>query len=41
MMAVVEEDRDKDGNLKKVWVEAVKYVESDTAWINRLLAARV
>jgi type III restriction enzyme len=41
MMAVVEEDRDKDGNLKKVWVEAVKYVESDTAWINRILGHEI
>lgn len=37
LMAVVDEQRDRDNNLKKVWVESVKYVESDTAWINRVL----
>lgn len=37
LMAVVDEQRDNDNNLKKVWVEAVRYVESDTAWINRVL----
>jgi type III restriction enzyme len=37
LMAVVEEQRDKEGNLKKVWVESVRYMESETAWINRVL----
>ena len=31
MLTVLEEERDKDGNLKKVKVESVRYVESDTA----------
>lgn len=29
MLAVVEEQRDKENNLKKVWVEGVRYVESE------------
>ena len=41
LMAVVQEERDKDGNLKKVWVESVKYVESDTAWVSRILGLEV
>ncbi len=41
LMAVVKEDRDKEGNLRKVWVESVKYVESDTAWINRILGQEI
>ncbi|HEY6345582.1 MAG TPA: hypothetical protein VIY49_29130 [Bryobacteraceae bacterium] len=37
LMAVTEEERDKQGNLKRVWVESVRYIESDTAWVNRVL----
>jgi type III restriction enzyme len=37
LLKVLEEDRDKKGNLKKVFVESVKYVESDTALVNRVL----
>jgi len=37
MLTVVEEDRDKDGSLKKVKVESTRYVESDTALLNRVL----
>ena len=33
--------RDKQGNLKKVEVESVRYVESDTALVNRLLGREV
>ena len=35
LIEVLEEERDKDGTLKKVLVESVRYVESDTALINR------
>ena len=37
LIAVIDEERDKENNLKKVWVESIRYVESDTAWINRIL----
>lgn len=37
LLKVLEEERDKKGNLKKVYVESVKYVESDTALVNRVL----
>ena len=41
MVAILEEDRDKDGNLKKVAVESTRYVESDTALVNRILGREV
>jgi type III restriction enzyme len=41
LLTVLEEDRDKPGNLKKVFVESVKYVESDTALVNRVLGREV
>ena len=34
------EERDRQGNLKKVQVEAERYVESDTALVNRVLGPR-
>jgi type III restriction enzyme len=37
MLRVLEEQRDKQGNLKKVFVESTRYVESDTAMVNRIL----
>ncbi|HXJ95241.1 MAG TPA: DEAD/DEAH box helicase family protein, partial [Terriglobia bacterium] len=37
MLTVLDEEREKDGSLKKVKVESVKYVESDTALLNRVL----
>jgi type III restriction enzyme len=37
MLKVIEEERDKEGALKKVRVESVRYVESDTALITRIL----
>jgi type III restriction enzyme len=37
LLRVIEEERDKQGVLKKVRVESVRYVESDTALLNRLL----
>ncbi len=41
MITVLEEDRDKDGSLKKVSVESVRYVESDTSLVNRVLGREV
>ncbi len=37
LLKIVEEDRDKKGNLKKVKVESFRYVESDTKWLERVL----
>lgn len=41
LLTVLSEDRDKEGNLKKVVVESLRYVESDTALVNRLLGREV
>jgi type III restriction enzyme len=41
MVAILGEDRDKEGNLKKVTVESVRYVESDTSLVNRILGREV
>ena len=41
MLKVFEEEREKDGSLKKVKVESVRYVESDTALIGRVLGREV
>lgn len=41
LITVLGEDRDKQGNLTKVHVESVKYVESDTALVNRVLGREV
>jgi type III restriction enzyme len=41
LLAVLQEHRDRDGHLKKVEVESVRYVESDTALVNRLLGRQV
>ena len=38
---VLEEDRDKHGALKKVFVESVRYVESDASLVNRVLGRQV
>ncbi|MFZ2159818.1 MAG: hydrolase [Bradyrhizobium sp.] len=37
ILTVLEEVREEDGSLKEVKVEAVRYVESDTALLNRVL----
>jgi type III restriction enzyme len=37
MVTVLNEERDKAGNLKKVKVESVRYVESDTSLVNRVV----
>jgi type III restriction enzyme len=41
MLTVVEEKPDKDGSLKQVTVESVRYVESDTALLNRVLGREI
>lgn len=41
LLTVLSEERDKQGNLKKVEIEAVRYVESDTALLNRILGREV
>jgi len=41
MIKVLREDRDREGNLKRVWIESYRYVESDTAVINRVLDKQV
>ncbi len=37
LVTVIDEDRDRQGNLRKVRVESVRYVESDTAVVDRVL----
>src|SRR2546426_10402247 len=41
LLKVIEEKRDKQGNLEKVFVESVRYVESDTALIKRVLGREI
>ena len=41
LVSVLEEERDREGNLKKVQVEQVRYVESDTSLVNRILGREV
>ena len=41
LLTVVEEEHEKDGTLKRVKVESTRYVESDTALINRVLGREV
>src|SRR5689334_14205183 len=41
LISVVEEERDRDGTLKKAKIESVKYVESDTALVARVLGREV
>jgi type III restriction enzyme len=41
LLEVLEEERGSDGNLKRVFVEAERYVESDTALVNRVLGRDV
>jgi type III restriction enzyme len=41
MLTVIEEERDKDGSLKRVKVESTRYVESDVALINRVIGREV
>lgn len=41
LLTVVEEERERDGTLKKVKVESTRYVESDTSLINRVLGREI
>lgn len=41
MLTVLEREDDRDGNLKRVYVEAERFVESDTALVNRVLGRAV
>ncbi len=41
LLTVLEEDRDRDGCLRKVKVESYKYVESDTSLVNKVLGSGV
>jgi type III restriction enzyme len=41
ILTVLEEDRDKQGNLRKVKVESTRYVESNTSVLNRVLGREV
>jgi type III restriction enzyme len=41
LLTVLEEDRDRQGTLRKVRVESVRYVESDTALVNRVIGREV
>ncbi len=41
LVSVIGEQRDKQGNLEKVDVESVRYVESETAFVNRVLGREV
>ncbi len=41
LIKILSEDRDKQGNLKKVSVESVKYVESDTAMVSRVVGKEI
>ncbi len=41
LVKVLGEDKDKQGNLKRVRIESYKYVESDTAVVNRVIGKEV
>lgn len=41
MLTVLDREEDRDGNLSKVYVESERYVESDTALVNRVLGREV
>ncbi|NPV71170.1 MAG: DEAD/DEAH box helicase family protein [Firmicutes bacterium] len=41
LLTILSEEKDRHGNLKKVHVESVKYVESDTSLVNRVLGREV
>jgi type III restriction enzyme len=41
LLTLLAEEHDKDGTLKKVTVESRRYVESDTALVNRILGREV
>jgi type III restriction enzyme len=41
LLDIIDEELDRDGSLKRVFVESERYVESDTALINRVLGRDV
>jgi type III restriction enzyme len=41
MITVLNEETDNRGDVKRAWVESLKYVESDTAVINRVIGREV
>lgn len=41
LLTVLETEENKDGTIKRVYVEAERYVESDTALVNRVLGREV
>lgn len=41
LLTIIGEEQEKDGSLKKVTVESRRYVESDTAFVNRILGREV
>lgn len=41
LIEVLEEEHERDGSLKKVVIESSKYVESDTALVNRIVGREV
>lgn len=41
VLQVLDEERDRDGSISRVYVEAERYVESDTALVNRILGREV
>ena len=41
LIAVVGERRDKDGSLKSVEIEAIRYRESEAAWVRRLFGKEI
>jgi type III restriction enzyme len=41
LLTVLKEERDKQGTLKKVQIESVRHIESDTSLINRVLGQAV
>lgn len=41
LLTILEKKNDEKGELKAVWVEGVKYLESDAAWIERVLGREV
>jgi type III restriction enzyme len=40
-IAIVKENRDRQGNLKTVEIEAIRYRESETAWVQRLFGKEI
>ncbi len=41
LLTVLKEEKDKQGNLKKIFVESTKYIESEKALVNRVLGREI